>query len=146
METKEHMDGRRWFGFNGHCNKSFFIQIKIIVMKFLQKLFHWDADQGPFEKGLTVLLAIFGIFCIVWLIVASYGVGNTYLAEAHKLGKGGSETLWATVLFVIAGVWAWAVFSDRVPFKINDIVAVISILILLILAVNANTGFFHYIH
>lgn len=115
-------------------------------MKFLQKLFHWDADQSPFEKGLTVVLALFGIFCILWLVVASYGVGNTYLAQAHKAAHGGSASIWATVLFIACGVWAWAVFSDRFPFKINDFVAIIGILILLVLAVNANTGFFAYIH
>lgn len=115
-------------------------------MKFLQRLFHWESTASAFEKVLTVLLALFGIFCILWLVVASYGVGNTYLAQAHRAAHGGSASLWATVLFIAAGVWAWAVFSDRVPFKINDVVAVIGILILLILAVNANTGFFAYIH
>lgn len=115
-------------------------------MKFLQRLFHWEPTASAFEKILTVLLALFGIFCVLWLVVASYGVGNTFLAQAHQKANGGSASLWATVLFILCAVWAWAVFSDRVPFKVNETVAIIGILILLILAVNANTGFFAYIH
>jgi hypothetical protein len=116
------------------------------VFNFLNKIFHWDADQGIGTRILTVVLALFGIFCMLWLIVASYGVGNTLLAQAHKAGHGGSETLFATLLFAGAAFWGWINFTDRVPFKVNDIIFIISLLILIILGVNANTGFFGHVY
>lgn len=115
-------------------------------MKFLQRLFHWERKATVFEKAITVASALFGIFCVLWLIIASYGIGNTYLAQAHRAAHGGSASIWATVLFVLTAVWTRAVFSDRVRFKVNEIVAVIVILVLLVLGVNANTGFFAYVH
>jgi hypothetical protein len=82
----------------------------------------------------------------LWLIVASYGVGHTYLAQAHKAGHGGSETLFATLFFAGAFFWGWINFTDRIPFKVNDMVAIIGLLILIILGVNANTGFFGHVY
>lgn len=115
-------------------------------MNFLQRLFHWDASQGLFEKILTIILALFGIVCVLWLIIASYGVGHTYLAKAHQAGHGGNEAFFATLLYAGAAFWAWLIFTDRVPFKVNEIVAIIGLLILIILGVNANTGFFGHVY
>jgi hypothetical protein len=116
------------------------------VFNFLNGIFHWDADQKWPTRVLTVVCALFGIFCMLWLIVASYGVGHTYLAQAHKAGHGGSETLFATLFFAGAFFWGWINFTDRIPFKVNDMVAIIGLLILIILGVNANTGFFGHVY
>lgn len=116
------------------------------VFNFLGKLFHWDEGQGLFEKIITVLLALFGLFCIGLLIVASYGVGHTLLAQAHQAGHGGSETFFATIFFAAAAFWGWLNFTDRIAFKVNDLVVIIGLLILIILGVNANTGFFGHVY
>jgi hypothetical protein len=116
------------------------------VFNFLGKLFQWDADQGLFSKILTVILALFGVGCLLVLIGASYGIGNTLLAQAHKAGHGGSETIFATLLFAGAAFWGWINFSDRISFKVNDLVVIIGLLILIILGVNANTGFFGHVY
>jgi hypothetical protein len=116
------------------------------VLNFLNSIFHWDADQGVFSKVLSVLLALFGIFCLGWLIVASYGIGNTLLAQAHTAGHGGSETFFATLFFAAAAFWGWINFTDRIPFKVNDMVWIIGVLVLIVLGVNANTGFFGHVY
>lgn len=109
-------------------------------MKFLQSLFHWDADASVFEKALTVVLALFGIFCVTFLVLSSFGAFNNYVSQAaHEAGFGvkilGFVVLAATVF------WGWLNFSDRVPFKVNQMVFILSIVILLILIVNINCGF-----
>src|SRR5690348_5873991 len=115
------------------------------VIKFLQSVFHWDSDAKTSEKVLTVVFGLFGLFCIGWLIIASYGIGNTNLAQAHKAGHGGSETFFATIFFAGAAVWGWFNFTDRIKWKVNSTVAVIVLLILITLGVNANTGFFGHV-
>lgn len=116
------------------------------VFNFLGKLFQWDSDASLLEKILTVVFALFGIFCMLWLIIASYGIGNTLLAQAHKAGHGFSETLFATLFYAGAAFWGWLNFSDRVPFKVNQMIFIISFLLLIILGVNANTGFFGHVY
>lgn len=115
-------------------------------MKFLQKIFQWDGDQSLFSKALTVVLALFGIGCMVVLIGSSYGIGHNLLAQAHQAGHGFSETFFATILFAGAAFWGWINFSDRIPFKVNDMVVMIGLLLLIILGVNANTGFFGHVY
>lgn len=107
-------------------------------MKFLQRLFHWDADQSNFEKGLTVVLALFFIVVALWLMIASFGVGNSPIANDHRAG--GSTGL-ALLFFILCGVWTWAVFSDKVPFKVNEVVAIITMFLLFALAILFNVGF-----
>lgn len=114
-------------------------------MKFLKSVFHFDEGASLFEKIITILVPCFVAFLVIWLILASYGVGNSALAKAHEAAHGGSASLWATVLFIGAGLWAWFNWTDRIPWKVNDIVATIILLALIILAVNANTGFFAYV-
>lgn len=114
-------------------------------MKFLKSLFHFDDGASLFEKIMTIVVPCFAAFLIIWLILASYGVGNSALAKAHEAAHGGSASLWATVLFIGAAVWAWLNWTDRIAFRVNDIVATIILLVLIILAVNANTGFFAYV-
>lgn len=116
------------------------------VFNFLSRLFHWDADQGPFEKILTVVLALFGITLIVILIGSSYGIGNNLLAQAHQKGHGFSETLFATLLYAGAAFWGWINFTDRIKFQVNDMVVIIGLMVLIILGVNANTGFFAHVY
>lgn len=116
------------------------------VFNFLNKIFHWDADQGIGAKILTIVFALFGIFCILWLVVASYGVGHTLLAQAHQAGHGGSETIFATLFFAGAAFWGWINFTDRIKFQVNDMVVIIVLLVLIILGVNANTGFFGHVY
>lgn len=115
-------------------------------MKFLSKLFHFDSDAGPVEKAITVIVPIGAIILFTWLILASYGVGNTDLAKAHEAARGGHASFWATILYLAAGFWAWWNWTDRIPFKVNDIVATIILVVLIILGVNANTGFFTYVY
>lgn len=116
------------------------------VFNFLSKIFHWDEDQGWFEKGLTVFLALFFVIIMFILIGSSYGIGHNQLALAHRAGHGGSETLFATLFYAGAALWGWLVFSDRVSFKVNDTIAIIGLLLLIILGVNANTGFFGHVY
>jgi hypothetical protein len=115
------------------------------VFNFLDKIFQWDADQGLFAKILTVVFGLFGIALILILIGSSYGIGNNLIAQAHKAGHGGSETLFATLFFAGAAFWGWINFTDRIPFKVNDMVVIITLLVLIILGVNANTGFFGHV-
>lgn len=114
-------------------------------MKFLRSVFHWDADASIVEKIITVLVPIGVAVLLLWLIIASYGIGHTDLARAHQLGHGGSETIFATILYAAAAFWAWWNWTDRIPFRVNDIVATLVLLALIILAVNANTGFFVHV-
>jgi hypothetical protein len=116
------------------------------VFNFLNKFFHWDADQGIFSKVLTVILAVFFLVVMAILIGSSYGIGHNLLAKAHTAGHGGSETLFATLIFAGAAFWGWLNFTDRVPFKVNDMIFIISLLLLIILGVNANTGFFGHVY
>lgn len=116
------------------------------IFNFFDKLFHWDSDQGTFTKILSILLALFGLFCLGWLVIASYGIGHTQLAMAHKAGHGGSETLFATLFFAGAAFWGWLNFTDRVKFQVNQMLFIVSLLVLIILGVNANTGFFGHVY
>jgi hypothetical protein len=116
------------------------------VFNFLQRVFHWDADDSVLTKILTVVFGLFGIVLMFILIGSSYGIGHNLLAQAHRAGHGGSETLFATLFFAGAAFWGWLNFSERIPFKVNDIVAIIILLILIILGVNANTGFFGHVY
>jgi hypothetical protein len=106
-------------------------------MKFLQRLFHWDADQSAFEKGLTIVLALGFIFAVVFLIVVSYGVGHTDVANNHRAG---GSTGWATFFFIVSGVWTWGVFSDKVPFKVNETLSIILCLTFFALGLLFNVG------
>lgn len=115
-------------------------------MKFLQRVFHFDGDAGPVEKIITVLVPLFVGVLLVWLILASYGVGHSQLAQAHQNVKGGSASLWATVLFLAAAFWAWFNWTDRIPFRVNEVVATIVLLLLITLAINANTSFFRAVY
>lgn len=114
-------------------------------MKFLQSLFHFDRTAGAFEKIMTVFVVLFVGALLIWLVAASYGIGNSNLAQAHRLAHGGSASVFATLILLAAGFWAWFNWTDRIPFQVNDIVATCILLSLIILAVNANTGFFVYV-
>lgn len=116
------------------------------VFNFLNKIFHWDANDSALTKVLTVVLAIFFLAIVVILIGSSYGIGHNLLAQAHKAGHGGSETIFATLFFGGAIFWGWLNFTDRTPFKVNDMIFIISLLLLIILGVNANTGFFGHVY
>lgn len=83
------------------------------IFNFFDKLFHWDSDQGTFTKILSILLALFGLFCLGWLVIASYGIGHTQLAMAHKAGHGGSETLFATLFFCRSCILGMAKFHRQ---------------------------------
>lgn len=115
------------------------------VFNFLGKLFQWEKDATLFEKILTVVLALFGITLLLILIFTSYGIGNNFLAQAHRAGHGASETLFATLFFAGAAFWGWINFTDRITFKVNDMLVIIVLLLLIILGVNANTGFFGHV-
>lgn len=114
-------------------------------MKFLQSLFHFDRTAGAVERIMTVFVVFLVATLVIWLIVASYGVGNSNLAKAHQLAHGGSASFFATLIYLAAAFWAWFNWTDRIPFRVNDIVATIILLALIILAVNVNTGFFAYV-
>jgi hypothetical protein len=105
-------------------------------MNFLKNLFKTDPGAGPMEKFVTYVVPIGVLILLSWLILASYGVGNSDLARA---------AIWATLLYAAAIFWAWWNWTDRIPFRVNDIVATLLILVLLVLAVNANTGFFAHV-
>jgi hypothetical protein len=109
-------------------------------MKFLQSLFHWDADAGVFTKVLTVFLALFGIGIIVTLLASSFGAfDNDVSKAAHQAGVG-VKFIGALVLAGTA-FWGYINFSEKIPFKVNDMVFIISLLALLVLIVNINCGF-----
>jgi hypothetical protein len=115
-------------------------------MKFLKSVFKWDSDAGPVEKILTVVVPIGALILFAWLILASYGVGHSDLAVAHQTLKNpGSAAIFATILLFAAAFWAWWNWTDRIPFKVNEIVATIILLLLIILAINANTNFFSHV-
>ena len=115
-------------------------------MNFLKNLFKFDSGAGTFEKVITVLVPVGAVVLLGWLILASYGVGNSDLARAHQTMKDpASGALWATIILAGAIFWAWWNWTDRVPFRVNDIVATLILLGLLILAINANTGFFAHV-
>lgn len=114
-------------------------------MNFLKNVFHFDSDAGPFEKAITVIVPVAVAILLGWLILASYGVGNSDLARAHEASRG-NASVWATVIFLIAGLWSWFNWTDRIPFKVNDVVATVILLVLIILGVNANTGFFTHVY
>ena len=115
-------------------------------MKFLKSVFHFDSDAGPLEKIVTILVPCFVAFLLIWLILASYGVGHSALARAHQLlPHGGSASVIATILYGAAAFWAWFNWTDRIPWKVNDIVAGLILVVLVILAINANTNFFSQI-
>jgi hypothetical protein len=113
-------------------------------MKLFDKI--WDADDSLFTKILSVVSVLFGVFCSLWLVVASYGIGNTKLAQAHAAGHGGSETIFATLIYAAAGFWIWINVTDRVPFRVSAVAFSIITLLLIILGVNANTGFFAHVY
>jgi drug/metabolite transporter (DMT)-like permease len=115
-------------------------------MNFLKNLFKTDPGAGPMEKFVTYVVPIGVLILLSWLILASYGVGNSDLARAHETVKDPtSAAIWATLLYAAAIFWAWWNWTDRIPFRVNDIVATLLILVLLVLAVNANTGFFAHV-
>jgi hypothetical protein len=116
------------------------------IFNFLNTLFRWDKNASLFEKILTVVLALFGIGLMLVLIGASYGIGNSLLAQAHEKANGVSASLFATLFFAAAGFWAWINFTDRIPFKVNDMLVIIVLLLLIVLGVNANTGFFAHVY
>lgn len=116
------------------------------VYNFLSKIFEWGKDAKTSEKVLTIVFGLFGLACIVWLILASYGIGHTNLAVAHQRGHGGNETFFATVFFAGAAVCGWLNFTDRIKWKVNPTVAVIILLVLIVFGVNANTGFFGHVY
>jgi hypothetical protein len=109
-------------------------------MKFLQSLFHWDADQGLFEKLLTVVLALFGITLIMVLVLSSYGVFDNYLSQSARAAGAGVKLL-GTVVLAGTVFWGYINFSEKVPFKVNDMAFIVSLLILLVLVININCGF-----
>lgn len=115
-------------------------------MNFLKSLFDVDSKASVFEVLVTLLAAFGSLGLFVWLFLASYGIGHTALAQAHQAVNGGSASFFASLLYLAAGFWAWFNWTDRIPFKINSVVATVILLVLIVLAVNANTGFFRAVY
>lgn len=110
------------------------------------KYFRWDADDSLFTKILSVVSVLFGAFLLGWLIIASYGIGNSALAKAHEAGRGASETIFATLIYLGAAAWVYINVTDKIPFKVSATAFAIITLLLIVLGVNANTGFFAHIY
>lgn len=115
-------------------------------MKLFDKVFHWNADDSLFTQIISILSVAFGVVCLGWLIVASYGIGSTKLAQAHTAGHGGSETIFATIIYAAAAFWVWINVTDRVTFRVTALAFAIVTLLLIIIGVNANTGFFAHVY
>lgn len=108
-------------------------------MKFLQSLFHWDSSASVFEKAMTVLSVLFGSTLVIYLLLASFGVGNSYVAQAAHEAKG--TKVLGFLLLAGTVFWAYINFSERIPFKVNGMAFILSLVVLLILIVNVNCGF-----
>lgn len=113
------------------------------VQNFIRRALGQGDDVGTVGVIISALSLLFGAFLICWLLIASFGVGHTQLAEASK-GRGSSVL--GILLLIVTVIWAWANFSERVPFKVSDMAFIISLLILIILIVNVNTGFFSKVY
>jgi hypothetical protein len=110
-------------------------------MTFLKNLFHTDPDAGPAEKFITyfVPIFVFVVLAIAFLMcweVLQFG----FIYEAARLTGFGGKLL-GTVLLFAAAVWAWANETDRVPFRVNQLVATLLLVILIIFSLLAYTGF-----
>ena len=113
-------------------------------MNFLQKVFGWSSDAKTSEKVFTVLASTVVIVVLLWLIIASYGIGNTDIAMVHKsLKHPGQAALIATLIYAGAFFWLWYNFTDMIPWKISYALAGIIFLLLISLGVAANTNFFN---
>ena len=110
-------------------------------MKFVKSLFRFDPAASFMEKAVTVFVPLLAGSLLIWLIVASYGVGHSALAHSAQLARPNAR-IWGTLILLAAAFWAWWNWTDRIPFRVNDIVATIVLLLLIVLAINANTGFF----
>lgn len=113
------------------------------VQNFIRKTLGLDSDVGPVGVIISALLVIFGACVLGYLLLASFGVGGSQLAEASR-GRGSSVL--GLLLLAVTVFWAWLNFSDRVPFKVSDMAFILSLVILIILIVNVNTGFFSKVY
>lgn len=113
------------------------------VQNFIKKALGIDEGVGSFGVFLSAVLVLFGAGLLVFLLIASFGVGHTALAEASK-GRGSSVL--GVLVLAITAAWAWLNFTDRIPFRVSTMAFIISLLILIILIVNINTGFFSKVY
>lgn len=110
-------------------------------MKFLQRFFQWDADQGWFAKGVSVLTFLFFVVVAGYFgVLGSFGVGNTYLAQNGRAAGAGWHVLGA-ILLVLTLVWDYLNFSDRIRFRLKDGVFGVTFIALIALIILVNCGF-----
>lgn len=113
------------------------------ITNFIRKALGLDEGVGTFGVILSAVLVLFGAGILVFLLVASFGIGHTQLAEASK--HRGSSVL-GVLLLLGTIVWAWLNFTDRIPFQVSTFAFVVSLLILIVLIVNVNTDFFSKVY
>lgn len=110
---------------------------------FLNSLFHFDEDAGFMEKFITVAVPVLAGIFFFWLIASSYGIFNNDISRAHeRTTHPGQAAIIATILFAGAAVWAWFNWTDRIKWRVNDVVATVILLVLIALGVLSNTGFY----
>lgn len=113
------------------------------MKKFFSDLFQVSPTASFMEKLVTYLAPIASIIGVLYLIVISYGVGNTEVAQSHKVLKNpGVAAFLATLCYLGAFLWFWYNWTDRIRFRVNPLAALLVAILLIILGVHANTNFF----
>jgi hypothetical protein len=110
-------------------------------MTFLKNLFHTEPGAGPMEKFITYFVPLFVFIVLLMAFLMCWEVIQWgFIYEAARLTGFGGKLL-GTVLFLAAGVWAWANETDRVPLRVNQLVATLLLVVLIIFSLLAYTGF-----
>ena len=107
--------------------------------KFLNHIFHWDSDQGTFNKALSIALVLFGAILIVLSIAWSYGIGNNILSHNGQQGEW-YDHLVATGFLAIGVVFGYLQFSDKFWFQMSPAAIDILLALFYVLVLVSNCG------
>lgn len=106
------------------------------VQNFIRRALGQGDDVGPGGVFLSAVLVLGGAALLIWLLLASFGVGNAFFASGPYHGSRFVGVIWLLVL----AFWAWINFSERIPFKVSDMAWILSLVIGIILLVLYNSG------
>jgi hypothetical protein len=112
-------------------------------MNFLKNLFRHDPTAGPMEKFVTYFVPIVAFLLFFWLFGSAwqlFGAHANDISRAAHLAPKWSHVV-GTILFFVAIFWAWWNWTEKIPFRVNDTAATVTLLLLLIFSVAFYCGF-----